>query len=134
MLKVLVLGVLVALSTTFGPSQASAYGVQCGPGDFKCADAEFNNDGNYVSSKRIWFDKGETIYFEWENEEDGLMQVAFAVHNYHGEVSDEKVATGKGGNNFGTYTVDFADYYHLFAACEGGNDTRCKGGGLIKKF
>lgn len=62
------------------------------------------------------------------------MQVGFRVYNSAGApVFKEKVATRE-GNNYDYWTVTSSGYYYLFAACEGGNDTRCSGGGILKKW
>lgn len=91
----------------------------------------------YVASPSIYLYQGQTAYYEWGNDTSGLMQVSFAIYNSSGQrVSPELVATGSysGGNNWGTWKVSSSGYYYLFAACEGGNDTRCVGSGLVENW
>ncbi|MBM7648076.1 hypothetical protein JOC78_001016 [Bacillus ectoiniformans] len=125
----------LSLFLSFNVNEASA-AFTCSSTDVKCKAAKmYYGEQQYVASGSAYFNIGETILFEWDNDNPGIMQVNFSVRNSAGtRVSKELVAAGRIGSNFGTWTVTSSGYYYLFAACEGGNDTRCVGGGVIKKF
>lgn len=127
------LAISLFFSVDVNPASAA---FTCSSSDVKCKGARmYYGKQKYVSSGSAYFKQGETILFEWDNDEPGIMQVNFSVRNSAGKrVSAELVAPGRIGSNFGTWRVTSSGYYYLFAACEGGNDTRCVGGGTIKKF
>jgi hypothetical protein len=135
LLGFLTIGLLTfALFFNTSVETARAY-YTCGSDDVKCRSARmYYGQQTSVSTTAVYFYRGETIYYSWDNDPAGLFQVGFAVHNSSGKrVSTEKLAT-KNGDNYGTWPVAEPGYYHLVAKCEGGNDTRCEGGGKLMKW
>lgn len=130
--------IVFTVSNFLGINKASAAGVYCDGYHSPCADAQmYWGQQQYVASGSIYLYRGQTAYYEWGNDNSGLMQVSFAIYNSSGQqVSPALVAAGSysGGDNWDTWTVPSDGYYYLFAACEGGNDTRCVGSGLIEHF
>jgi len=113
--------------------QADAY-FYCSPNETRCASA-FLNYGmdKEVSSKTVYFSKGETIQYEWQNVSPGIQHVAFAVYSGTTKITPFAYAPSN-GNESETYTAPHSGYYFLYALCQGGGDNRCEGGGRISPF
>ncbi len=73
------------------------------------------------------------MYFDWENDSPGKMQVVFYVTKDGKQVGSAKFAAAL-GNDYDYFSVKESGNYYLTAACEGGNDNRCQGGGTIRKW
>jgi len=127
--------IVIFMTSNLGVNKANAAGFYCTSSDNPCKDAQmYWGKQQFVATGSVYLYKGQLAYYEWGNDPSGLMQVSFAIYNSSGtRVSPEKVAAGSysGGENYGTWTVSATGYYYLFAACEGGNDTRCVGSGKI---
>ncbi|WPK13262.1 hypothetical protein R6U77_06185 [Lysinibacillus louembei] len=129
-LKFLTLSLLVICSFTANLPEAEAY-FACA-GTPRCADAKLQyGQAMYASSSSVYFTQGETIYYSWENDKPGIMHVAFYISKGGVQVGEMKFAARE-GMDYGFYTVKESGYYYLTGACEGGNDTRCQGGGTIQ--
>lgn len=132
LLKSLVLLFLVTLYFNTGVNQANAY-YACGSTP-RCVDVDMvYGKSQYVASADIYFRVGEVVEYSWDNDSPGIMHVEFYIASEGKKMSTSKVAVS-GGNDFGTYTIPKTGYYYLFGACEGGDDTRCQGGGRLAKF
>ncbi|MES1047805.1 hypothetical protein FOA22_25590 [Heyndrickxia oleronia] len=107
----------------------------CTTVDEKCKSVRmYYGEAQYVASGQTYFNKGETIYYGWDNDPPGIMQVAFQIYNSAGAPVSRELVAVREGNNYGFWTVTSSGYYYLFAACEGGNDRRCSGGGKFMKW
>lgn len=129
--SVLLLGILVTTSST---QVQAAYA--CSPGETNCEDASFGkyNTKKTTSSNGVLFSKGSRAVYQWQNEPTGKMHVNFAIYNGKGtRISSMLAAAGGGGSDYGTWIIPESGLYYLMAACEGGNDTRCYGGGRLSK-
>lgn len=112
---------------------AEAY-YACSTSETQCADAKLTYGGvDRVFSKKVFFSKGETIQYSWENDSPGIFHVAFYVVLGNEKVSDTLYAVHL-GNNSATVKAPSSGYYALHALCKGGEDNRCQGGGRISKF
>lgn len=132
-LKAIAFFLLCILFLNTGLNQAHAY-YACSTNELKCADATLEyGQSQYVASASVYFNSGESISYSWENDAPGIMQVEFYVSRAGQRASKPLYAT-RDGDNWGVYPVEWSGYYYLFAACEGGNDTRCQGGGKITKY
>lgn len=122
----------ISLFFGFNITQTSA-AYTCGSST-KCKSAKMTyGKQQYVASGSIYFSKGDKLIYEWDNDSPGIMQVGFSVYNSSGvRVTTKLGATGRVGNNYGIWEVTKSGSYYLFAECEGGNDTRCQGGGTIR--
>ncbi len=119
---------------SFGINSAYAY-TTCYSDDIKCrAVRMYYGQQQYAATGTAYFAKGETIYYAWDNDAPGIMQVGFRVYNSAGAPVSKELLAVKEGGNWGYWTVTSSGYYYLFASCEGDNDTRCEGGGLLKKW
>lgn len=64
-----------------------------------------------------------------------LHQVAFTVYRDNGiKVAPWLYAGYNGGSNYSFFTAPVSGRYYLFAACKGGEDKRCAGGGTLKRW
>lgn len=119
---------------TTGIDSAKAY-YSCGSDDVRCRSVRmFYGQKTFVKTSQVYFYANESIYYSWDNDKPGIMQVGFSIYNAAGKrVSPEKVAVRE-GDNYGIWPVPTSGYYYLLALCEGGNDTRCEGGGKLMKW
>lgn len=86
-----------------------------------------------VFSSSVYFSKGQTIKYEWDNDSPGIFHVAFYVVNGNKKVSNTLYASAL-GNDYDYFTAPESGWYSLYALCKGGEDNRCQGGGTISRF
>lgn len=124
--------ILLLATSFFGTNvkKADAY-FYCSPNETRCASA-FLNYGLHkeISSKSVYFSKGETIEYQWQNVSPGIQHVAFAVYSGTTQITAYAYAPAN-GNEHKTYPAPSSGYYFLYALCQGGGDNRCEGGGRI---
>jgi len=71
------------VKSTNGVNSTYAY-FDCGS-DSQCEDVRmYYGEQQYSASKSVYFTKGQTIYYAWENDSPGIMQVSFRVYNSAG--------------------------------------------------
>ena len=123
---------LIVFSLAFDLPRADA-AYSCGSLS-RCEDVTLKYGGaEYAASGTVYFTKGEQVSYSWDNDSPGIMQVEFYISKDGKQVSSSLLAP-RYGNNFSTFLIPSNGYYYLFAACDGGNDDRCQGGGMIRKF
>lgn len=128
--KFLLLFSMLVCGYNFQANQANAY-FECSSGLSQCEDAKLTYGGNKtVVSKSVYFSKGQSIIFDWQNDSPGIHHVAFYVVRGNEKVSETIYATSVGSN----YDVITATESGLYALCKGGEDNRCQGGGTIRRF
>lgn len=132
-IKSITLFLVVILYFNTGLDQANAY-YACGTYTIKCADVDMvYGESQYVASASVYFNYGEKIAYEWDNDSPGIQHVAFYVSR-SGVRASKALTAPRDSNNWGVMDVTQAGWYYLFAACAGGDDTRCQGGGRISKY
>ncbi|CAI8949863.1 Fibronectin type III domain-containing protein [Brevibacillus sp. IT-7CA2] len=120
----IVLMVTIAFMLTIGSTQAYAknYYLQLTPSDHS------------VVGQTVFFIKGSTIYYEWENA-GSTHAVGFGVYYFDGSSSkliDSKVAGSGSGNAWNYVTAPYSGNYFLRANCGGAGQTGCNGIGFIR--
>lgn len=131
--KYLALLFVLIFSYNFQSDQANAY-YACSSGEKQCADAKLRyGKDKTVFSDSVYFSKGQSIKYEWDNDSPGIHHVAFYVVNGNKKVSDTLYATAS-GNDYSYFPAPESGWYSLYALCKGGEDNRCQGGGRISRF
>lgn len=129
--KYLALFFAIFFSFNFQLEANAAY--TCGSSS-QCAAAKLNyGKDKTVFSSSVYFSKGQTIKYQWDNDSPGIFHVAFYVVNGNKKVSNTLYATSL-GNDYGYFTATESGWYSLYALCKGGEDNRCQGGGTISRF
>lgn len=128
--KYLVVLFLVILCFNTNLDSASAY-YACSSGESRCADSTLNYGTDVrVSTKNVYFSKGEEIVYQWENDYPGKFHVAFYLVSGSNKIGTTQYASDI-GNQYATISAPSSGYYSLYALCAGGEDNRCQGGGRI---
>lgn len=102
-----------------------------------CVDVYMKyNQGQYASSPSIYFSAGQSFKYDFETEPNSLFHVSVQVIRQSDgkQIGSTIYATGAGGWDDGYSTAPTSGYYYLLASCKGGDDTRCEGGGTLKKW
>lgn len=128
--KSVILVVLVIFCFSIELPQANA-AITCGSTP-RCAQTSLTYGGSqYAASASIYLSAGESVYIDWQNDSPGKMQVVFYATKAGKQVGPTKYAAAL-GHDYDYFKITESGYYYLTAACEGGNDTRCQGGGTIR--
>lgn len=96
-----------------------------------CAGVILQNGWYINGTDPTWFSMGQIVFFQFQNDINSVHHVAFWVDTIDKKrVTPTYYAPAKGGNNYGYFTSQ-GGYYILKVACQGGEDDRCSGEGMI---
>lgn len=128
--KSLLIFFLVISFFNFNLQQADAYSI-CGSSETRCAHTFlFYKLDKSSYTKNVYFSKGQTIWYSWENESPGIFHTNVAVFSGTTQITKFKSIPSLGIDG-GYVTAPSSGYYNLYAYCSDGSQNRCEGGGKI---
>ncbi|KYC91360.1 hypothetical protein MXL46_21170 [Heyndrickxia sporothermodurans] len=129
---------LVIMGTSmFGTTNTAGAAIISCSGNSRCVDISMKYGvAQYWSTPKIYFSKGEEFKYDFGTTNKSLFHVAFAVFRLSDgkQITPWSYAAGKGGIDYSYGDIPSTGYYYMMAACKGGDDTRCEGGGTLKKW
>lgn len=91
------------------------------------------SDDEARTSSHIYAQKGQTIWYYFENNSSSIHQVGYAITDFYGFAFDEtaKIAVRGGLREDNFFIAPYSGFYGLGAGCGGNSQTGCSGIGRV---